>query len=301
MVSYSLSGSWVALVTPFKNGALDLPVLRQLIERQVQNGTDGLVILGTTGEAATVSEEEYALILGTALEVSAGRCQIMAGCGSNSTAATIKRTQLAAKIGAKYALVVTPYYNKPTPAGQIAHFRAVADEGGLPLVLYNVPGRTGTNMLPETVATLAEHNNIIGIKEASGNLEQMGVIMAKVAPDFTLLSGDDGLTLPAMALGAKGVISVTANVVPAMVAQMVHKALAGDFAAAKDLHYKLRELNKMLFVESNPIPVKSALAQMGLIAEEYRLPLVPMQEKNRANLADLLKKMGLLPGAAKRF
>ncbi len=294
MASFDISGSWVALVTPFKNGSLDLEALTTLIERQIEGGTTGLVILGTTGEAATVSEAEYELILSTAVKLAAGRCQIMAGTGSNSTKAAIDRTKLAAKLGAKYALVVTPYYNKPTPAGQIAHFKAVAEEGGLPVVLYNVPGRTGTNMLPETVATLAKIPGIIGIKEASGNLEQMGAIIAGTPADFTLLSGDDGLTMPAMAIGAKGVISVSANVVPAMVAQMVKAALSGDWPLAKEIHYKLRELNKMLFIESNPIPVKSALAQMGLIAEEYRLPLVPLQDKNRASLAKLLSQMGLI-------
>lgn len=271
-----LAGSWVALVTPFDNGQPDLAALTKLVNFQIENGTNGIVALGSTGEAATLDETEYETVLSTIVKTVAGRIPVMAGTGSNSTAATIRRTALAKKCGADYALVVAPFYNKPTAEGQIAHFQTIADQNILPIVIYNVPSRTGINMLPETVAKLSEHPNIIGIKEASGNVEQMGAIMDMTGNDFCLLSGDDGLTVPAMAIGAQGVISVTANILPKMVSEMVAAANNGDFAKARELHYRLRTVNKVMFAESNPIPVKFALSKMGMIKEEYRLPLTKL-------------------------
>lgn len=283
------SGSFVALVTPFQDGKVDVGRLEALVEHHVQSGTHGLVPCGTTGESATLSHEEHDLVIRTVVKSADGRIPVLAGTGSNSTTEAIRLTRFAQEAGADGALLITPYYNKPTQAGLAEHYRRVATETDIPLILYNVPSRTGVNMLPSTVVALADAPNIVGIKEASGSVDQTVEILRE--SDLVVLSGDDALTLPLMCVGAKGVISVAANVVPSMMVDLVDLATAGDYQGARELHYRLYPLFRMLFVETNPIPVKAALAMQGRVGDELRLPLLPISEEHRRELAEVMEEV----------
>lgn len=290
------TGSCVALVTPFKNGKVDYETLKKLVEFHLKNGTSALVPCGTTGESATLTYEEHEEVVRFVVEVTKKRIPVIAGAGSNSTQETIDLTQAAKKDGADAVLLVVPYYNKPTQKGLYEHFRKVAEEVNIPIILYNIPGRTGVNMLPETVAKLAKDcENIVGIKEASGNLDQVSEIVETCPKDFTILSGDDALTLPMLALGGKGVISVIANLVPQDMAKMCNAWFKGNFEKAKQLHHKMFPLIKALFIETNPIPVKTAMGLLGLCSAELRLPLASMEEKNLEKLKKAMQNYGL-PG-----
>jgi len=287
-------GSIVALVTPFRDGKVDEATLKALVEFQIQGGTDGIVPCGTTGESPTLDHDEHKRVIDVVIEAVRKRVPVIAGTGSNSTTEAVSLTKHAKHSGADAALIVLPYYNKPTQKGLIEHCRAIADEAALPLVLYNIPGRTGVNMLPETVAQLADHPNIVGMKEATGNLEQMTQDIVLCGDKLSFLSGDDTLTLPLMAVGGRGVISVVANIVPRAVAELTHSFLNGDWKRAKELHLKLFPLCQAMFYETNPIPVKTSLAMMGKIREEFRLPLCPLTEANRKKLEAALRSYGLL-------
>ena len=294
------TGSLTAIVTPFRDGRVDEAAFKNLIEFQIANKTNGIVPCGTTGESATLSYEEHSRVIELAIESASGRMPVIAGTGSNSTAETIALTKHAEKAGAQAALLITPYYNKPTQQGLFEHYRAVASEVGLPILLYNVPGRTSVNMLPETVARLSEIKNIVGIKEATGNLQQVSDVLEYSKKGFIVLSGDDFTTLPLLAIGGHGVISVTSNVVPAMVSEMVRAFEAGRFDEAVKLHYRLQPLHRAMFLETNPIPVKTALAMMGMIGPEMRLPLTAMTEANRALLSSALKELGAFSKGGQR-
>ncbi len=286
-------GALTALVTPFRDGHIDEEALRALIERQIEGGVQGLVPCGTTGESATLTHDEHNRVIDITIEAVAGRLPVIAGTGSNSTEETIGLTRHAEEAGAEAALLITPYYNKPSQAGLFAHFRAVAEAVDLPLILYNVPGRTGLNMLPETVARLSEIDNIVGIKEATGDLAQVSRVIELSRDGFCVISGDDFTTLPLLAIGGSGVISVTSNVVPSDVSSMIQAFSSGDTERARALHYKLSPLNRAMFVETNPVPVKTALAMLGLLKEEFRLPLVRLSGDNRDKLLHTLKNYGL--------
>lgn len=288
------SGSLVAIVTPFKNGAFDETAYRELIEFQIANGTHGIVPCGTTGESATLSHEEHERVVAFTVEVVNRRVPVIAGTGSNATDEAIAFTAHAKRAGADGALLITPYYNKPTQEGLYQHYAAVAQAVDLPLILYNIPGRTSVNMTPATIARIAKLGNVVGIKEGSGSLGQVSDIIHQCDDDFTVLSGDDSLTLPMMALGAKGVITVTANVAPKDMAALVTAALAGNFAEARASHFKLASLFIALFYETNPIPVKEALAMMNKIEPEFRLPLTPLSSDNRERLRQVMKDTGLI-------
>jgi len=287
------SGSLVAIVTPFKNGKIDEQAFADLIDFQISHGTHGIVPCGTTGESATLTHEEHERVVALTVEVVNRRVPVIAGTGSNSTDETIRLTKHAKATGADAALLITPYYNKPTQEGLFQHYRAIAHAVDLPLVLYNIPGRTSVNMLPPTVTRLMECPSIVAIKEGSGSLPQVSDILHQCGDRLTVLSGDDALTLPMMALGAKGVITVTANIAPADMAQMVNAALQGNFHEARTYHDKLFPLFTALFYETNPIPVKEALGMMGKISHELRLPLTPLSPENREKLGRAVKAYGL--------
>ena len=286
-------GSIVALATPFKDGSLDDEGLRDNIRFQLGSGTGGLVPCGTTGESPTLTLEEWERVVSTAVEEAGGRIPVIAGTGTNSTAKTIDRTVRAAELGATAALVVTPYYNRPTQEGLYRHYRSVASESGLPIVLYNVPGRTGVNLAPGTVVRLSELRGVVAVKEASGNLSQASEIVRLCPNGFDLLSGDDALTLPLLSVGARGVISVAANIVPSEMARMVSSFLAGDLGGARSIHERLAPLFKALFLETNPIPVKAAMSALGMAAGKPRSPLTELSEENRAHLLQVLAAYGL--------
>ena len=289
------TGTYTAIVTPFKNGGVDETALNRLIQLQIRGGVDGIVPVGTTGESPTVDYEEHICIIERSVKFARGKIKVIAGTGANSTGEAIHLTKQAENVGADGSLQVAPYYNKPTQEGLFQHFRAIARATKLPIVLYNIPGRCGVEIGVETVRRLAgECKNIVGIKEAGGSADRVSALRAALGPKFTILSGDDSLTLPFMAVGAQGVISVASNVVPREVAQMVDAFTRGQIRKASQLHAELYPLFKDLFIETNPIPVKAALAMMGLIAEEYRLPLVPMNAANRAKLKATLKACGIL-------
>ncbi|MBI4322164.1 MAG: 4-hydroxy-tetrahydrodipicolinate synthase [Chloroflexi bacterium] len=288
------NGSFVALITPFRDGRVDEKALRELVEFQIAGGTNGLVPCGTTGESATMTEAEDELVIKTVVETARGRVPVVAGTGSNDTRKAIEYTRMAQRVGADGALLVTPYYNKPTQEGLFLHFQAVARATGLPLILYNVPGRTSVNLLPDTVARLAQIENVVGIKEACGNVEQISTVVKLCGPDFAVLSGDDALTLPILAVGGVGVISVAANVAPKPVADLCAAFLSGDVKRAQELHYQLFDLFRAMFYETNPIPVKTAAGLMGLCSGEMRLPLCPMAEGNQRKLKEVLSVFGLL-------
>ncbi len=287
-VATRLSGSLTALITPFRNGALDETALRALVEFQIANGTAGLVPCGTTGEAATMTTAEQERVIATVVEQTAGRVPVIAGTGSNGTATTIERTIRARALGADAALIVTPYYNKPTQDGLFAHFAAIAEAVDLPIVMYNVPGRTSVNMLPETVLRLATIPTIVGIKEASGSVDQASQIVRDAPAGFVVLSGDDSLTLPIMSVGGRGIISVVSNIIPAAVARLTDAALAGDLRTARAIHLDLFDLCRAMFVETNPVPVKTAAGLLGLCSPEVRLPLVPLGDASRRRLETAL-------------
>jgi len=290
----SFEGSIVAMVTPFRDGKVDEAKIRELVEFHVKNGTDAIVPCGTTGESPTLSHAEHKRVVEVTIEAAAGRIPVVAGTGSNSTAEAIELTQHAKKAGADGVLMVCPYYNKPTQAGLIAHYTAVAAAVDIPIIMYNIPGRTGVNMLTETVAALAELPSVVGMKEASGSLEQMTEVISLCGDRLTVVSGDDTLTLPLMAVGGKGVISVVANIVPKETAEMTRAALNGDWKRAKELHLRLFPLCKAMFYETNPIPVKTAMQLLGRLNGELRLPLCPMSQANRDKLQKALQAYGLL-------
>jgi 4-hydroxy-tetrahydrodipicolinate synthase len=287
-------GSIVAMVTPFKDGMVDEECYREHIEFLIEGGSSAIVPCGTTGESATLSMEEHTRVVDIAVEAANKRVPVIAGTGGNSTHEAIELTEHAKKAGADATLQVTPYYNKPTQEGLYQHFKAIAKAAPLPQVLYNVPGRTSVNMLPETVARLAELPEVVAIKEASGDLVQMAEIVRLVGDKVTLLSGDDNVILPVLGIGGKGVISVVANIIPRDTADVIEAWEDGNFDRAKELFYRLFPLCQAMFYETNPIPVKTSLALMGKISEEMRLPLVPMSSANRERLQKALKEYGLI-------
>jgi len=288
------SGSMVALVTPFKNGAIDEIALEKLVEFQITQGTQVICPCGTTGESATLSFEEHEKVVEIVIRAAAGRVPVMAGTGSNNTEEAIRLTRHAQKAGADACLLITPYYNRPTQEGLYQHFKKIAEQVDIPLVLYNVPSRTGVNMLPETVERLAQIKTIVGIKEASGMLSQISEIVRRCGSDFDVISGDDVNTLPLMAVGGKGVISVTANIAPREVSSMVRAAQNGDYEEARRLHLHLLPLHDAMFLQTNPIPVKTALSMMGKIAPELRLPLCPMPDELSRKLRSVLQNYKLI-------
>jgi 4-hydroxy-tetrahydrodipicolinate synthase len=289
------TGTYTAIVTPFKNGQVDEAALERLIKLQVKGGVDGIVPVGTTGESPTVNCEEHIRIIELSVKFAAGKIKVLAGTGANATREAIELTQAAEKAGADGSLLVAPYYNKPTQEGLYQHFRAIARATKLPIVLYSIPGRCGIEIGIETVKRLAtDCKNIVGIKEAGGSCDRVSQLRAALGAKFEILSGDDSLTLPFMAVGAQGVISVASNVIPREVSQMVKLFSTGKSAAALRLHEKYYPLFKDFFIETNPTPVKAALAMMKLIEEEYRLPLVPMNPKNWDTLRTTLKRCGVL-------
>jgi 4-hydroxy-tetrahydrodipicolinate synthase len=286
-----LQGCYTAIVTPFRNGEVDFDAFGQLIEAQLEAGVDGLVPVGTTGESPTVDFDEHMKIIDFVVSAVGKRCPVIVGSGGNSTAEAIHLTKHAAEAGADASLQVTPYYNKPTPEGLYRHFLTVAEESGVPIVVYNVPGRTSCEVPVEVISRLAPHPLVIAVKEAGGSVDRVSAIRS--ACDITVLSGDDSLTLPMMSVGGKGVISVASNLIPADVTAMTHAALAGDWDQAREIHFRLYPLFRGLFVETNPIPVKAALAMLGRIAEEYRLPMCVMGEANRAKLLASMRAAGI--------
>ncbi len=289
-------GAFTAIVTPFtKRGGIDLPALRRLLAYQLDGGINGIVVCGSTGEAATLSEKEYSLVVRQTVRTVAGRVPVIAGAGSNNTQRAIAWSRLAAKAGADALLHVTPFYNKPTPDGLVAHFKAIAKAVDLPIIIYNVPSRTGQNLSPRLVARIGkEVPRVIGIKEAAGSINQFGELMQLVPKHFTVLSGDDSLTIPAMVLGAKGCISVVSNEAPRDFSLLCAAALRGDWENARALHFRLLDLMNINFIESNPSPVKCALAMMGIIEESLRLPLAPLEKKNRPAVRRALQQLKLL-------
>jgi 4-hydroxy-tetrahydrodipicolinate synthase len=290
-------GSIVALVTPFRGGKVDEPTLRKLVDMHVARGTDGIVPCGTTGESPTLSHDEHKRVVEIVIEAAAGRLHVIAGTGSNATSEAIDLTAHAKKAGATGALVVNPYYNKPTQEGLYRHFRAVANAVDLPIIVYNIAGRTAVNIETDTLVRIVKDcPNIVGVKEASGSLDQMTQVILACGPDFSVLSGDDNLTLPLMSVGGRGVISVIANIVPRETAEMTHAALAGDWKLARELHLKLFPLSRAAFMETNPIPVKEAMGMMGMLEPEFRLPMCPMGAANRERLRAILVQHGLLKG-----
>ena len=289
------TGSFVALVTPFRNGKVDEAKLRELVEMHAANGTDGLVPCGTTGESPTLSHDEHKRVVEIVVEAARKRMKILAGTGSNSTSEAIELTRHAEKAGADGALVVNPYYNKPTQEGLYRHFRAVAESVALPIVVYNIQSRTAVNIETATMSRLVKDvTNIKGVKEASGSLDQMSQVIAACGPGFAVLSGDDNLTLPLMAVGGHGVISVIANILPRETADMVHAALDNDIKRARELHYRLFPMARAAFLETNPIPIKEAMAMAGMLEPEFRLPMCRMSEANREVLRGIIRQYGLV-------
>jgi 4-hydroxy-tetrahydrodipicolinate synthase len=288
------TGSIVAIVTPFRNDAIDEEKLRELVEFQITNGTDAIVPCGTTGESSTLDYDEHDRVIEIVVQQTNKRVPVIAGTGSNSTREAIEMTAHARKLGADGALLVTPYYNKPSQEGLYRHYRAVAEAVALPQILYNVPGRTGVNLLPETVARLADISNIVAIKEATGSLQQASEVLALCGDKLDVLSGDDFITFPMMACGAKGVISVLANIMPKEVASLVDAFRDGKMEEARQLHLRLLRISNAMFIETNPVPVKTAVALMGKATDEVRLPLAPMSEANRTKLAGIMKEYGLI-------
>lgn len=288
------NGALTALITPFRDGAVDEPALRDLVEWQIQSGIDGLVPCGSTGESATLTHEEHERVVKITIEQARKRVPVIAGTGSNATAEAIRLTASARAMGADGALLISPYYNKPTQEGIFKHYKLIAASVDLPLVVYNIPGRTASNIAPETFARLSEIKNIVGVKEASGSMDQVSDILRLCGDRLAILSGDDALTLPIMALGGKGVISTASNVMPREMRELAAAALAGDFQRARVVHYRMLPLLRMLFIETNPIPLKCALALMGKCANELRLPLVPMTAAASEKLKAAMKELQLL-------
>ena len=289
-----ISGTYTALVTPFRNDSVDEKAFTRLLEEQVAAGIDGVIPVGTTGESATLTMEEHLRVIELAVQVVNHRAKVIAGTGSNSTSEAIYLTEEAKKRGADGFLIVTPYYNKPSQAGLFAHYSALAEATWLPIITYSVPGRTGMEIGVDTMASLAlKHPNIVAIKEAGGSIERFSQLRQALPDNVAILSGDDGMTLPAMAVGATGVISVASNLIPKPVVEMVRAFLAGKPVEAEQIHRRLYPLFRDLFIESNPVPVKTAMARQGWMTEEVRLPLVPLQPQNRGRLEIVLEKFGL--------
>jgi 4-hydroxy-tetrahydrodipicolinate synthase len=287
-------GAYTALVTPFSGGQIDVQALRDHVDFQIEKGIDGLVPCGTTGEASTLSHDEHIEVVRITVEQTAGRVPVIAGSGSNSTAEALELTRRVKEVGADACLMITPYYNKPTQEGLFQHFSTVAGKVDIPIVLYNVPGRTGINMLPETVARLAAIPNIVGLKDATADLKQASYTRQLTPDDFVILSGEDALVYPLMAVGGSGVICVTSNILPGEMAQLCRRFLTGDFSGAAELHHRLLPMCDALFVETNPIPVKAALFMMGRIENELRLPLVPISKKGAERVRAAIKQFGLI-------
>ncbi len=283
-----LHGTFVALITPFTEGAVDEQALARLVDWLIDEGVDGLVPCGTTGETPSLTDEEWQCVAALVIERAAGRVPVVVGTGTNSTAVSIARTRIARDLGATAAMVVTPYYNKPQQEGLVRHVVAIADAVDLPLVVYNVPGRTGVNLAPETARRLVDAAPVVAIKESSGSLDQVSELVAAVGDRCAVLSGDDSLTLPIIAVGGRGVISVVANIAPAAMAAMVRAALQGDLERARELHRELFPLARALFLETNPVPVKAAAEMLGLCSGAVRLPLAPLSEANRERLHRVL-------------
>ena len=283
------SGAFTALITPFKNGEVDVEALEDLVEFQIRQGINGLVPCGTTGETPALSEKEDRIVVETVVRVTAGRVPVVAGTGSNSTQMAIKYTKMAEEVGADGSLQVAPYYNKPTQEGLYRHFAAIAESTSLPLILYNIPGRTSVTLSPETIARLAEIPNVVGLKDSTLSMNMISDTRALCGEDFVVLSGDDPMTLPMISLGGDGVISVASNVAPAAISDLVATLLADDFERGRELHYQLLPLFRALFVETNPIPVKAAASLLGLCSDEMRLPLVPMSGENLRKLQEVMK------------
>jgi 4-hydroxy-tetrahydrodipicolinate synthase len=287
-------GILTALATPFRGGSIDEDALRALVEQQIEAGVAGLVPCGSTGESATLSHDEHRRVVEIVVAAAGGRVAVVAGTGSNSTREAIELTTHAREAGADGALLLSPYYNKPTQEGIFRHYEAIARETGFPLIVYNIPGRTASNIAPETLARLARIEHVVGVKEACGNLDQIAHVVALCPSDFAVLSGDDALTLPLLAVGGKGCISTSANVVPERMCALFEAWKAGDAGRAREIHFELLPLFDALFAETNPIPLKAALELMGLIDGEIRLPLTPLTEPNRERLQVVLKDLGVL-------
>ena len=293
-------GAITALVTPMRNGEVDAPRLRDFVEWQISEGIDGLVPCGTTGETPTLSPAERRRVVELVVEEAGGQVPVLAGAGGYHTAEVVEAARSMHAAGAQGLLSVTPYYNKPTPDGLFQHYSAIAEATPLPIVVYNVPGRTGCNVTPETLVRLAAIPTVAAVKEASGNMNQISEVCRSVPADFIVLSGDDAMTLPAMAVGARGLISVASNEAPAEMAQLVEAAERGDYTDARERHHRLLPLMTANFAESNPIPVKTAMAQMGLLEEAFRLPMVPPKPETRERMAHVLAELGLGPEGATR-
>jgi 4-hydroxy-tetrahydrodipicolinate synthase len=290
------SGTFTALVTPFSNGEVDVEALEGMVEFQIQHGVSGLVPCGTTGETPAMSEAEDRLVVETVVRVTNGRIPVIAGTGSNSTDMAIKYTKMAQEVGANGSLQVTPYYNKPTQEGMYRHFAAIAESTELPLILYNIPGRTGVTISAETLARLAEIPNVVGVKDSTLSMNMVADVVSMCGEEFDVLSGDDPMTLPLVALGGRGVISVASNVAPGAVSDLVKALMEGDWERGRELHYQLLPLFRALFIETNPIPVKTAASLLGLCSDEMRLPLVPMEGENLRVLQETLERSAhLLP------
>lgn len=298
MTKKSFQGTGTAMITPFKtDGSIDEKALRRFVDFQIDGGVDMLLPCGTTGEGATLDENETDRVVQIVIEQAKRRVPVIVGAGSNSTAKAVQQTRRAKKIGADGVLSVGPYYNKPTQQGYFEHFKAIAEAENLPIIVYNVPGRTAGNIEAKTMLRLAEIPNIVAVKEASGNIGQMMDIIREAPRDFRVLCGDDAMALPLIAVGGHGIVSVVSNEAPSMMSEMIDAALEGHNGKARDLHYKLLPLMNINFIETNPIPVKAALAMMGLIEENYRLPLVRMTPGNREKLAKVVEEIGLLQPA----
>jgi 4-hydroxy-tetrahydrodipicolinate synthase len=287
-------GAIVAIVTPFKNGKVDEEALRGLIEFQIENGTDAIVPCGTTGESPVLSHEEHDKVIEITVDAVKKRVPVIAGTGSNSTSEAIRLTKHAHEVGADGVLVVCPYYNRPTQEGLYQHYKALAEAVPIPIIVYNIQSRTGVNMNTDTLARLAKIKNIVGVKEASGSLKQMAEVISACGEDFTVLSGDDFFTFPLMCLGGHGIISVVSNIAPGAVAQMVDAFMAGDMKKARELHFKMTPLVDAMFIETNPAPVKAALAIMGKIDDEIRLPLVKVSDATREKVRKAMVNFGLI-------
>lgn len=291
----TLKGSYTAMVTPFADGTVNEKKLREMVEFQIQNGTAGLIPCGTTGESPTLSHEEHHRVIDIVIDSVKGRISVIAGTGSNSTSEAISLTEHAIKAGADAALLITPYYNRPSQAGLIKHYTVIAEKCDIPIIIYNCPGRTAVNTTADTIAELSAIPNIAGIKEASGNMDQICEIILRTPDTFTVLSGDDSMTLPMMSVGSKGVISVVSNIVPKQMTEMTGAALAGDYVKAFTVHKELFSLMKTLMkVETNPSPIKTAMNLMGLNMGELRLPLTEPNAEGKAAIEKLLKKLGLV-------
>src|SRR3712207_2173088 len=290
------SGTFTALVTPFKNGEVDVEALENMVEFQIQHGVSGLVPCGTTGETPAMSEAEDRLVVETVVRVANGRVPVVAGTGSNSTDMAIKYTRMAQEVGANGSLQVAPYYNKPTQEGLFRHFATIAESTDLPLILYNIPGRTSVTISAQTMARLAEIPNVVGVKDSTLSMNMIADVISLCGEDFDVLSGDDPMTLPLVALGGRGVISVASNVAPGAVSDMVRALLEGDWERGRELHYELLPLFRALFVETNPIPVKTAASLLGLCSDEMRLPMIPLSGENLRTLQRVMEETShLLP------